>query len=122
MEGAAAGREERIALAMTGKIPFESRFFHYRGGIPIHYQAGGHGPVPLVFPRGFASAPSPNSMLPWKVRRARYNPGRISRLLQNPTVRHSSISARTHLKNRGFINSSPGRHLTFPCLISDMMK
>lgn len=56
MKGAAAAREERNALTMTGKILFESRFFHYTGGIPIHYQAGGHGPVPLVFLHGFASA------------------------------------------------------------------
>ncbi len=41
---------------MTGKVPLESRFFHCTGGIPIHYQAGGHGPVPLVFLHGFASA------------------------------------------------------------------
>jgi hypothetical protein len=44
--------EERDALIMTGNSHFESGFFHYRVGIPIHYQAGGHGPVQLVFTRG----------------------------------------------------------------------
>jgi pimeloyl-ACP methyl ester carboxylesterase len=34
----------------------ESRFFNYRGGISIHYQAGGHGPLPLIFLHGFAAS------------------------------------------------------------------
>ncbi len=34
----------------------ESRTFHYGGNIPIHYQVGGHGPLPLVLLHGFASA------------------------------------------------------------------
>jgi pimeloyl-ACP methyl ester carboxylesterase len=36
----------------------ESRFFNYRGGISIHYQVRGNGPVPLVFLHGFAAAHS----------------------------------------------------------------
>jgi pimeloyl-ACP methyl ester carboxylesterase len=41
---------------MKGENHFESRFFHYSGGIPIHYEAVGRGPVPIVFLHGFASA------------------------------------------------------------------
>ena len=41
---------------MTGNTPLESRFFDYTGDIRIHYQASGHGPVPLVFLHGFASS------------------------------------------------------------------
>lgn len=37
---------------------FESRFFHYQDRLSIHYQTAGHGPVPLVFLHGFASAHS----------------------------------------------------------------
>ena len=41
---------------MANEHPLESRFFHYIGGIKIHYQAGGRGPVPVVLLHGFASA------------------------------------------------------------------
>jgi len=34
----------------------ESRFFNYKGSIPIHYQAGGSGPLALVFLHGFAAS------------------------------------------------------------------
>jgi pimeloyl-ACP methyl ester carboxylesterase len=34
----------------------ESRFFNYRGSIPIHYKVRGNGPVPLVFLHGFAAS------------------------------------------------------------------
>jgi pimeloyl-ACP methyl ester carboxylesterase len=34
----------------------ESKIFHYSGNVPIHYQAGGHGPLPLIFLHGFAAA------------------------------------------------------------------
>ena len=43
---------------MTGHQPYESRYFHYAGRIPIHYQVAGHGPDPLIFLHGFASAHS----------------------------------------------------------------
>jgi len=35
---------------------FESGIFQYEDGIPVHYQKGGHGPVPLIFLHGFASS------------------------------------------------------------------
>jgi len=41
---------------MSAASTLESRYFNHSGGIPIHYQAGGHGPVALVFLHGFASA------------------------------------------------------------------
>jgi pimeloyl-ACP methyl ester carboxylesterase len=34
----------------------ESRFFNYKGSIPIHYQAGGCGPATLIFLHGFAAS------------------------------------------------------------------
>ena len=34
----------------------ESRFFNYKGSIPIHYQAGGSGQLALVFLHGFAAS------------------------------------------------------------------
>jgi len=34
----------------------ESKTFHYSGEVPIHYQTGGHGPLPVVFLHGFAAA------------------------------------------------------------------
>ena len=34
----------------------ESRFFNNKGSIPIHYQAGGSGPLALVFLHGFAAS------------------------------------------------------------------
>jgi pimeloyl-ACP methyl ester carboxylesterase len=34
----------------------ESRFFNYCDSIPIHYQVGGNGPLPLVFLHGFAAS------------------------------------------------------------------
>jgi len=34
----------------------ESRFFNYKGSIPIHYQTGGSGPLALVFLHGFAAS------------------------------------------------------------------
>lgn len=38
------------------KATLESRFFHYNGGIRIHYKVVGSGPAPIVFLHGFASA------------------------------------------------------------------
>ncbi len=38
------------------KTSFESRYFHYKGSIPIHYKAIGDGPMQIVFLHGFASA------------------------------------------------------------------
>ncbi len=38
------------------KLQIESRTFHYAGNVPIHYQVGGRGTVPLVFLHGFAAA------------------------------------------------------------------
>jgi pimeloyl-ACP methyl ester carboxylesterase len=49
-------RKEKPEIAVTGSAPFESRFFQYTNDIQIHYQKSGHGPVPLVFLHGFASA------------------------------------------------------------------
>lgn len=37
-------------------MKIESKSFHYGGNVSIHYQVGGHGPVPLIFLHGFASA------------------------------------------------------------------
>src|SRR5512136_218144 len=37
-------------------MQIESRTFNYNGNIPIHYQVGGHGALPLVFLHGIASA------------------------------------------------------------------
>ncbi len=37
-------------------LQIESKTFHYDGSIPIHYQVGGHGPSPLIFLHGIASA------------------------------------------------------------------
>jgi pimeloyl-ACP methyl ester carboxylesterase len=37
-------------------LHIESKIFHYSGNVPIHYQSGGHGPLPVVFLHGFASA------------------------------------------------------------------
>ncbi len=37
-------------------MQIESKTFHYNGSIPIHYQVGGHGPLPMVFLHGIASA------------------------------------------------------------------
>lgn len=37
-------------------LQVKSKIFHYSGNVPIHYQEGGHGPLPLVFLHGFASA------------------------------------------------------------------
>jgi pimeloyl-ACP methyl ester carboxylesterase len=34
----------------------ESRFFNYKGNLPIHYKVGGQGPLPVFFLHGFASS------------------------------------------------------------------
>jgi len=34
----------------------ESRIFQYRDHLQIHYQVGGHGPLPLIFLHGFAAS------------------------------------------------------------------
>jgi len=43
-------------IAAVSDLHIESRIFHYRDCIPIHYQVGGNGPLPLVFLHGFAAS------------------------------------------------------------------
>ncbi len=45
-----------IVPGMINIDSMESRFFNYKGNIPIHYKVGGQGPLPVFFLHGFASS------------------------------------------------------------------